>query len=125
MRVTKQRQAISELLAERSEFASAQTLHEELRARGHAIGLTTVYRNLAVLADAGEIDVLTQEDGETLYRRCSQEHHHHLVCRSCGATQEIAGESVEVWADQVAAEYGFTSVDHTVELIGLCAACSR
>lgn len=124
MRVTKQRQAISELLNERTEFASAQTLHDELRARGHAIGLTTVYRNLAALADAGDVDVLTQDDGETLYRKCSSEHHHHLVCRSCGATAEVSGDAVELWAERVAAEHGFTAVDHTFELVGLCARCS-
>ena len=124
MRNTKQRQAISELLAERSEFASAQQLHEELRANGNSIGLTTVYRNLAALVATGEVDVITQDDGETLYRRCSQEHHHHLVCRSCGATEEISAEAVESWADRVAAEHGYTAVSHTVELLGVCATCS-
>ena len=51
------------------------------------------------LADAGEIDVMRMPGGEHLYRRCSQGHHHHLVCRSCGRTVEVEGPAVETWAD--------------------------
>lgn len=124
VRHTRQRQAITGLLGQRDEFASAQTLHDELKRRGDSVGLTTVYRNLAALAAAGEVDVLTREDGETLYRRCSSEHHHHLVCRRCGATVEIAGPTVETWADSVAAAHGYSDVAHTIELLGTCANCA-
>jgi Fur family ferric uptake transcriptional regulator len=47
-------------------------------------------------------------------------HHHHLTCRECGRSVEVEGRVVEQWAERVAAEAGFTSVDHTVELFGLC-----
>ena len=56
VRATKQRSAISDLLDDIEEFRSAQDLHDELRKRGEGIGLTTVYRTLQRLADAGEID---------------------------------------------------------------------
>jgi Fur family ferric uptake transcriptional regulator len=123
-RATKQRQAVTDLLAERSDFRSAQQIHAELRDRGEAIGLATVYRNLSLLAQLGEVDVLQREDGEALYRQCSAKHHHHLVCRSCGRTIEVAGPGVERWADRVAAEHGFTDVSHTLELFGTCASCA-
>jgi Fur family ferric uptake transcriptional regulator len=123
-RATKQRQAVAHLLSERSDFRSAQQIHAELRERGSAIGLATVYRNLALLVQLGEVDTLQREDGESLYRQCSQQHHHHLVCRDCGRTVEVAGPAVEQWANRVAAEHGFTDVSHTLELFGLCRACS-
>jgi Fur family ferric uptake transcriptional regulator len=123
-RATKQRQAVAHLLSERSDFRSAQQIHAELRERGSAIGLATVYRNLALLVQLGEVDTLQREDGESLYRQCSQQHHHHLVCRDCGWTVEVAGPAVEQWANRVAAEHGFTDVSHTLELFGLCRACS-
>jgi Fur family ferric uptake transcriptional regulator len=50
-------------------------------------------------------------------------HHHHLVCRACGATVEVTGPAVETWAEQVAAEHGFRDVSHTVEVFGTCPAC--
>jgi Fur family ferric uptake transcriptional regulator len=123
LRSTKQRTAVSKLLDSLGEFRSAQELHEELRKRGEGIGLTTVYRTLQSLADAGEVDVLRTDSGEAIYRRCSQHHHHHLVCRGCGRTVEVEGPAVEKWADRVAAENGFVEVSHTVEIFGTCHDC--
>jgi len=123
-RATRQRAAVMELLAGTTEFRSAQDLHATLRERGAAVGLTTVYRTLQALADAGEIDVMRPPGGEHLYRRCSQGHHHHLVCRGCGRTTEVAGPAVESWADRVAAEHGYRQVSHTFEIFGTCPECA-
>ncbi|CAN5669984.1 transcriptional repressor [soil metagenome] len=123
-RPTRQRRAVSAALGELDEFRSAQEIHEVLRGRGERVGLSTVYRTLQGLADLGEVDVLRIDDGEARYRRCSSEHHHHhLVCRSCGRTVEVAGPTVERWAERVAAEHNFRAVSHTLEVFGTCAAC--
>ena len=81
-RQTRQRAAVSEILADLDEFKSAQEIHELLRRSGERIGLTTVYRALQGMAEASEIDLLISDDGETRYRKCSTTHHHHLVCLS-------------------------------------------
>ena len=124
-RQTRQRTAVSELLEGLDEFKSAQELHDILRHRGEPIGLTTVYRSLQTLAESGEVDCLVADDGETRYRKCGAAHHHHLVCRKCGATVEIAGPAVEKWADTMAAEHGYTTVSHTLEIFGLCQTCTK
>lgn len=124
LRATRQRAAVSRLLSEVDDFRSAQDLHEQLRRQGEGIGLTTVYRTLQTLADAGEIDVLRTDSGEAIYRRCSTEHHHHLVCRHCGRAVEVSDPPVEDWAERIAREHGFTDVGHTVEIIGLCPNCA-
>ena len=124
MRPTRQRTAVASALASLEGFTSAQALHDALRAQGEKVGLTTVYRHLQALAEAGEVDVLRGVDGEVVYRRCAaDEHHHHLVCRSCGATVEVSGPAVEAWAAAVAAEHGYTDVSHTLEVFGTCASC--
>jgi Fur family ferric uptake transcriptional regulator len=123
-RNTRQRGAVSALLAEAEGFHSAQDLHAMLRSRGDAVGLTTVYRTLVSMAEAGEIDVMQTPGGENLYRRCSGGHHHHLVCRSCGRTVEVLGPAVEAWADKVAAQHGYRDVSHTLEIFGTCPACA-
>ena len=123
VRATRQRSAVAAALADSAEFRSAQDLHSLLRGRGEAIGLTTVYRTLQTMADAGEVDVLRQADGESVYRRCSTGHHHHLVCRRCGRTVEVEGPTVEAWADRVARTHGFHDVEHTVEVFGTCSDC--
>jgi len=122
-RRTRQRAAVQEVLAELHEFRTAQQIHDELRRRGDSIGLTTVYRTLQSLSEAGELDALRNSDGETAYRRCSDGHHHHLVCLSCGRTVEVSGPAVERWANAVAAEHGFREVSHDLEIFGTCGSC--
>jgi Fur family transcriptional regulator, ferric uptake regulator len=123
-RPTRQRRAVVAALGDVTVFTSAQEVHALLRRRGEDVGLTTVYRTLQALADAGEVDVLRTPDGESVYRQCSTGHHHHLVCRSCGRTVEIEGPAVESWADKVAAQHGFAEVEHTLEVFGTCATCA-
>jgi Fur family transcriptional regulator, ferric uptake regulator len=121
---TRQRVAVREELARDDAFRSAQDVHARLRATGTRIGLTTVYRALQAMAESGEVDVMRQPDGESVYRRCSSDrHHHHLVCRSCGTTVEVDGPAVERWADRVAAEHGYADVSHTLEVFGTCRDC--
>lgn len=123
MRPTRQRRAVVEALASFDDFRSAQEIHDLLGRRGDPVGLATVYRTLQRLADAGEVDVLRTEDGEAIYRRCSERHHHHLVCRECGRTVEVEGPTVERWTHAIAAEHGYDDVSHTLEIFGTCAGC--
>ena len=123
-RSTRQRSAVSALLGSVEGFHSAPELHAMLRTRGERVGLTTVYRTLQGLAESGEIDVMRPPGGEHLYRRCSQGHHHHLVCRSCGRAVEVEGPAVEAWADKVAGRHGFVDVSHTMEIFGTCPECA-
>jgi Fur family ferric uptake transcriptional regulator len=123
-RPTRQRAAVAAALDTSDEFRSAQDIHAMLRESGDSIGLTTVYRALQAMTDAGQVDVLRTDDGEAVYRRCSTSHHHHLVCRGCGRTVEVDGPAVERWAERVARDNDFIDVSHTLEVFGTCAACA-
>jgi Fur family transcriptional regulator, ferric uptake regulator len=124
--VSTRRDAVRQALETSDGFRSAQDLFADLRAEGSKIGLTTVYRALQALCDAGEVDVLRTDDGEAVYRACeTDEHHHHLVCRACGRTVEVAGPTVERWAEAIGAEHGFVGVTHTVEVYGTCPTCAQ
>ena len=123
-RNTWQRSAIRDFLAGVEEFRTASQIHEDLTKLGDRMGLATVYRALQAMVEASEVDMLRTPEGEAAYRKCSDGHHHHLVCRKCGAAEEIAAEVVEIWAAEVAKRHGFTDVGHEVELYGLCADCS-
>jgi Fur family ferric uptake transcriptional regulator len=125
-RPTRQRSAIAQALDGSPEFRSAQDIHAAMAGSGTKVGLATVYRNLQAMAAEGELDVIRTAEGEAVYRSCATtHHHHHVVCRSCGLAVEVTGDAVERWAEAVAAANGFTQVRHTVEIDGLCAACSR
>jgi Fur family ferric uptake transcriptional regulator len=123
-RQTRQGLAVLDVVLGSDNFRSAQDIHAELRAAGEAVGLTTVYRHLALLTEEGRLDALQTADGELLYRRChSDQHHHHVVCRQCGRGTEVELPDLEQWAESTAADLGYSDVTHTVEIFGVCADC--
>jgi Fur family transcriptional regulator, ferric uptake regulator len=123
--MTTRQDIIRRALAEAGTFISAQDLHGQLRSGGHRIGLATVYRALHALARDGVADTLRDGDGRHLYRACgSREHHHHLLCRACGAAVEVPASALERWAAAVSGEHGFTNVTLIAEFFGTCAGCS-
>ncbi len=124
-RLTKQRRAITQALTSQENFRSAQEIHALLTANGETIGLSTVYRNLTEMFEARDVDMIIGADGESQYRLCSNDHHHHLTCTKCGLALEITGEALEVWAKQVGIDNGFTEISHTLEITGICRACKK
>jgi Fur family ferric uptake transcriptional regulator len=126
-RKTKQGDAVIAALGHLTGFRSAQDVYAILRQQGDSVGLSTVYRHLQALATDGSVDVIVTPEGESNYRLCSdsrQGHHHHLVCRRCGHTEEVEGQAVERWTESVAHKHGFSAVSHTIEIFGLCQDCS-
>lgn len=123
LRATRQRTTVLEALRGRPDAVTAQDLHAELRATGEAVGLTTVYRTLSSLADAGFLDDFPR-DGEQAFRLCSDAHHHHLICEACSSVQEITAAEVEDWVEAVASRRGFRVTGHRADIFGVCADCS-
>lgn len=123
LRATRQRLSLLEALRGRDHAVTAQELHAELLAAGEQVGLTTVYRTLAALADARFVDTFSRE-GEQAYRLCSEAHHHHLVCETCNRVTEITAEEVEQWVEAVARRRGFRVTGHRADVFGVCAACA-
>ena len=123
-RRTRQRLAVLAVLSELDGFRTVREIHTALQERGEPVGLTTVYRIMHTLAAQEEVDVVRSNSGDALYRRCGSQHHHHLMCRSCGQVVEVSGLDLEVWADRVASAHGFTEVGHSMEIIGTCGDCA-
>ncbi|MFF5980472.1 Fur family transcriptional regulator [Streptomyces olindensis] len=126
LRSTRQRRAVLDALGRCREFVSAQELHALLADSGSTVGLTTVYRTLRELDRAGFVDVVRDEGGERLYLgRPAGEHRHHLICRRCGRSRPVDAEAVEEWAARLSRSTGFTELEHTLELTGVCGPCGR
>ena len=125
-RTTRQSAAIEDALREADGFRTAQELFDQVRGSGQKVGLTTVYRHLNLLAELGRADVVHRSDGEAQFRLCgthaepAEEHHHHVVCRVCGRSEQVSAPEVEDWAERVARAAGYTDISHTVEVFGLC-----
>jgi Fur family ferric uptake transcriptional regulator len=123
LRATRQRLTVLESLRGRDGSITAQDLHMELRQTGEPVGLTTVYRTLASLAEAGFLDTFTRES-EQAFRLCGDAHHHHLVCETCNKVEEITAEEVERWVGEIASTRGFTVTGHRADIFGICAGCA-
>lgn len=122
-RVTRPRLLIERLLTESPGFVTARDVADRLRQRGTGIGVTTVYRNLRMMAERGELDVI-HINGEAMYRACvDRRHHHHIVCRGCGKTVEIGIPGLEEWIGRAACKLHFTEISHNLEIFGLCSQC--
>ena len=122
---TKAQRAVLSVLDTTGRFQSAQDIHAVLRRDGSTVGLTSVYRALQSLADEGSLDVLRTGNGETTFRRCdSAAHHHHLVCRACGATVEVEAPGLERWLAGLGRAHAFVVEGHTLEVVGLCQRCT-
>lgn len=121
-RRTAQRDVLLELVAQAERSFTALELFERARRISPRVGLATVYRTLELLQRAGAVRTL-RRDGETTYLRCAPDHHHHLVCSSCGLVEET-----ELCAAPSPAllkrRYGFTAESHELEIYGTCARCA-
>ncbi|TDD18428.1 Fur family transcriptional regulator [Nonomuraea diastatica] len=111
IRATNQRLLVLDALAAHRLPVSAQRVHAELQDRGERTGLTTVYRALASMTEAGLVHAFTHA-GEAVYRLCGSAEHHHLVCRVCGLVAEREEKDL---VDGFRAE----------EVYGICAACAE
>ena len=123
LRATRPRLDILDALAKETSALTAQELHVRMRSHGRSPGLSTVYRTLHALAEAGVLDSF-QKGAERAFRYCTPKHHHHLVCESCGAVEEVDAAEVERWVSRIARKRGFRVTGHEADIRGLCAQCS-
>jgi Fur family ferric uptake transcriptional regulator len=125
LRATPQRVAVLEVLGHEPDGATAQEIHDRLRAQGAHVGLATVYRTLAALTEGGAVDALAHRPGEACYRLCGSGHHHHLVCERCNRVVELGECDLEPWLARLGDAHGFRVTRHSVEVAGICADCAR
>jgi Fur family ferric uptake transcriptional regulator len=123
LRPTRQRKLVLAALAAEPNDATAQGIHRRLHAEGHPVGLATVYRALAALSERGVVDALSHRPGETCYRLCSDEHHHHLVCSTCHRVVELPECELDPWVERMSARHGFLAEEHRLEINGVCSSC--
>jgi Fur family ferric uptake transcriptional regulator len=121
-RNTRQRQVILEELGKLKSHPTAVDLHEIVRRRLPRISLGTVYRNLEVLTETGQVQKLDLGTGQARFD-ADTEHHDHVRCLRCGRVDDVPGEPLVL--SSIAAEDidGFEIIGHRVEYLGVCPDC--
>jgi Fe2+ or Zn2+ uptake regulation protein len=91
---------------------------------------SSVYRNLVVLEQAGTVGrILTSDSARYELAEGLREHHHHLVCLSCGSVTDVtlaarSEQAIETAIDEVAGVTGFQPTGHRLDILGVCARCA-
>jgi len=121
-KLTTQRQAILDVINLSDKHWDADEVATALKERNNPIGIATVYRGLAALAELGLIESIQLADKKR-YERASKDHHDHLVCQVCGMIEEFCKTEIERLQEIVAREHGFEIQDHQLLLFGICKSC--
>ena len=122
LRMTRQRRVIMEELCKVDSHPSADELYVLVRKRLPRISLGTVYRNLEVLAECGEIQKLElgcttkRFDGKT-------DNHYHLRCIRCDRVVDAPSDLDVTIKHDLNSATDFKIIGHRLEFIGICSAC--
>jgi len=122
LKYSRQREAIKEFLAGRYDHPTADVVYENIRKTYPNISLGTVYRNLALLSDIGEIRKLTTGDGKDHFDG-NPKPHNHFLCRECGKIIDLKMDDMDY--DRKAQESDFDGrIDgHSTIFYGVCGDC--
>jgi Fur family ferric uptake transcriptional regulator len=117
LKITLPRLKILEIL-ERSKMRhlSAEDLYKELLDSGEDIGLATVYRVLTQFESAGLVTRHNFEGGHSVFELDDGGHHDHMVCVDTGEVIEFVSEDIERLQHEIAKEYGYDLLDHSLVL---------
>jgi Fur family ferric uptake transcriptional regulator len=122
-RLTPQRRAVIHTIARCEDHLTPATLYDKVSTQYPTIGLVTIYRTLAMLAELGLICELHTGDACPRYTVCTPQHHHHIVCSGCGKVVDFTTRSLEGLEARLTRESGFRIDGHLLEFVGLCQTC--
>ena len=131
-RLTMPRKIILDVLSGQARHLSADEVYMAVRRIYPAIGLTTVYRTLDLLARMGLVTKLEFGDGRSRYELTAgprNRHHHHLICIKCGRVKDYSDfiddevEFLSMIGKALFKKYNFEIKAHQLQFYGLCDRC--
>ena len=124
LRTTQQRIVILEELRSKNDHPSADELYERVRKKLPRISLGTVYRNLEVLSQLGEIQKLTLSGSLKRYDGIPDKHYH-IRCINCDRVDDAPIAPLNQIEDELYQATVFEIIGHNLEFTGLCPACTK
>lgn len=123
LRISPQRRAILEVLAESPGHPSAEAVYRIVLPRFPDMSLATVYKTIAELKRHGEVLELQFSDRDNRYDGLCPVPHPHLICLGCGAIVDPSLPVLEGMAETLAATTGYLVTSHRLDFYGLCPVC--
>ena len=125
LRLTRQRRAVLDAVAEASSSVSPVQVFDAARERCPELGLTTVYRTLELLSEIGALRRVHGPDHCEAFVPAGAAHGHTVVCSRCGQVMEFTECDIQAVVDAAARQTGFRITEHFLQLSGECPACGE
>ena len=122
-KLTPQRRAVIGTIASSPDHLTPAAIYEKVYQERPDVGLVTIYRTLEILAKLGLICELHTGGSGRSYTIGAPEHHHHLICSSCGEVVDFSGYDLSPLEERLSRETGFEIEEHLLEFIGRCQNC--
>lgn len=124
-KITPQRLAIGRILAQSQGHPSVEKIHVQLKKAFPTMSLATVYRNILLIKDLGEVLELGFPDGSNRYDGNRPYPHPHVICIRCKKIVDPDLESLDEMTKEVAAETKFQILNHRLDFFGICNDCRQ
>lgn len=124
LKYSRQRESIKELLMSRKDHPTADMIYTDIRKTYPNISLGTVYRNLSLLSEIGEIKKICTGDGVDRYDADTTPHNH-FVCRRCHAVMDLDMEDIGNIKEIASQNFNGSIEDYSVNFYGLCGLCKE
>lgn len=124
MNRSRQREEIKEFLMDRKDHPTADVIYTNLRMQDPNISLGTVYRNLNLLAEIGEIQKLRVGDGVDHFDADTSEHNH-FVCQRCGRVMDLEMDSIRSILETASARFPGQIDGYNAYFYGTCEECLK
>ncbi len=127
LKFTIQREVILETLYNSSEHLTPEALHQLIQQKYPElkIGIATIYRTLSLLEESSMATSLSFGASGKKYELGAKEHHDHMICTKCSDIIEFVDEQIEKRQYDIASQYGFKMIDHSMQIYGICKKCQN
>lgn len=122
-KITPQRLAIVEILAESEGHPSIENIHVRIKKDFPTMSLATVYRNVLLIKSFGEVLELGFPDGSNRYDGKKPDPHPHVICIKCKKIVDPDLGSLDEMEKEVALETDFKILNHRLDFFGICGNC--
>lgn len=124
LKYSRQRESIKACLMKRTDHPTADALYTSIREQFPNISLGTVYRNLNLLVELGEIQRLSCGDGTDHFDYDTSPHYHY-VCKQCGSIIDLPMNTAKKLEEEAKKHVNGTVEEHTVFFYGTCSECAH
>ena len=119
VKLTDQRKIIAKIMSESQDHPDVDELYKRASAVDKKISIATVYRTVKLFEETGILTKHEFKGGKARYEELHEGHHDHLIDVKTGEIIEFVDEEIERLQKKVAEKYGYTLVDHKLELYGV------